>query len=325
MINRNEWTRAARRDNPNMITKRILFSTITFVVLLSVGQANAGHAHCDICRRGCQQHHLVAKTIRVPCTVVEIQMKSRVVCSAEEREETYTAFRRVPTTETYEKETCYLDPEVKTKKVTTKQCKLVPTTVNKTFAVNVPTSEMREVCGNRSCCADCCPEKPCLKCVIRLHREQRYGCFERDQLVFEETTKDIFYCVETPKKRKEFCFSETFDKLEPVQKTRKVVVCVPKIVKEPCEVEVTKMLPKVIYCCEACGQRSHGELLAKLRGHRTDHHGKIKDKLGEKKDQRKDHREQWKDQRKDKFGEMKDQLKDKRESRKDQREEKWGK
>ena len=218
----------------------------------------------------------MAKKIRVPCTVIETQMKSRVVCTTEEREETYTAFKLTPTTDTYHKETCYLDPEVKTKKITTKECKLVPMPVTKTFAVNVPTRELRESCQGKSCCSDCCPEKPCLKCVVRLHREKRVGQTERDQLVFEETTKDIFYCVEFPKKKKEFCFSEEYDKLEPVKKTRKVQVCVPKIVKEPCEVEVVKMLPTIIYCCESCNKKPHAELLAKVRKLHANHQAKKK-------------------------------------------------
>jgi len=264
------------RDNFKMKTNRILLSALALLALLSSGQVAAGQKRCDVCRKGCQQYQLVAKKIRVPCTVIETQMKSRVVHSTEEREVTYTAFRHVPTTETYEKETCYLDPEVKTKKITTKECKLVATPVSKTFAVNVPISEMRESRSGMSACSDCCAEKPCIKCVTRLHREKRNGSFERDQLVFEETTKDIYYCVEVPKKKKEFCFSETFDKLVPVKQTRKVLVCVPKIVKEPCEVEVTKMLPKIIYCCEACGKKSQGELLAKLRSHHAKKHAKKK-------------------------------------------------
>lgn len=200
----------------------------------------------------------------MPTTVIETRLKSRVVKVTEEREETYTAFVPKPTIDTYHKETCYLDPQVKEKKITKKECKLLPTPIAKTFSVNVPTKERRETYSGRASCSDCCPEKPCVKCVTRLHKELRSGMIERDQLVFEETTKDIFYCVEMPRKHKEFCFSESYDKLVPVKKTRKVSVCVPKMIREPKDVEVVKMLPYVIYCCEECQDKPHAQLRQQL-------------------------------------------------------------
>ena len=263
-----------------MASRIVLFTTCLLLSVISSGGLAAKHQHCsdgqcahsgrkhhqcDVCKKRCGSGcKLVAKKVMIPKTVIETQLKSRIVKVTEEREETYTAFVPKPTVDTYHKETCYLDPQVKEKKITTKECKLLPTPISKTFAVNVPQTELRETCPCKASCADCCPEKPCMKCVTRLHRELRNGMIERDQLVFAETTKDIFYCVEMPRKHKEFCFSESYDKLVPVKKTRKVNVCVPKIIREPREVEVVKMLPHVIYCCESCSEKPHAELRQKL-------------------------------------------------------------
>ena len=40
--------------------------------------------------------------------------------------------------------------------------------------------------------------------------------------------------------------------LVPVQKTRKVQVCVPEAIKVPVEVKVTRMVAKKVCCCDDC-------------------------------------------------------------------------
>jgi hypothetical protein len=59
---------------------------------------------------------------------------------------------------------------------------------------------------------------------------------------------------------------ETICELVPVQKTRKVQVCVPEAVKVPVEVKVTRMVAKQVLCCNDCwhamqqeGHKKHGK------------------------------------------------------------------
>ncbi len=207
-------------------------------------------------------------------------MKSCVVKTMKEREETYTEFKRVPVKKTYNKVTCYLDDEVKTKEITEKKCKRVTVPVEVEYSVNIPIKESRAGVRRNSRCTECgqiCVEEPCQCQVTRLVRGKQTKCSERTQVVFETTKKQIDYCVKVPKKHEEFCFSESYDKLVPVEKTRTVQVCVPEIVKRPVEVEVTKMLPVVIYCCEKCGDKPNAQLAQHWR--ERENRGKLQEKL----------------------------------------------
>lgn len=225
-----------------------------FVLIHSPG-ADAHEGCCQKCGCQCGEARLVAKTIMVPCVITETRLKSCVIEKEVEREETYTEFKRVPVKRKFVKETCYLEDEVKTKTITQKECHRVQIPVTRTYAVNVPVTEVREGVRQREVCTHCgkvCIEEPCTCQITRMEKGLRSTNLCEEQVVFDITKKDIDYCVKTPKKKTEFCAEETAYTLEPVEKKRKVTVCVPEIVKKPYDVQVTKMVPKTIYCCEKC-------------------------------------------------------------------------
>lgn len=218
---------------------------------------HAMHNRCDRCGNPCEHSHLVARTVMVPMEVVETRMKTCVVNKTVERDETYTVFKRVPEKRKFTKQTCYLADEVKTQTVTEKQCHVVMNPVERDYKVNVPEVEIHEGTQTRVChhCGQTyCIEEPCTCTVTRTHEEPRHQSYQEPDVVFTESKKDISYVVKVPKKKTEVCAEETVYKLEPVQKTRKVQVCIPELVKQPVEVKVVKMVEKTIYCCETCSQ-----------------------------------------------------------------------
>ncbi len=76
----------------------------------------------------------------------------------------------------------------------------------------------------------------------------------RPQVVFEETKRDLTYCVKVPKKYEIPCTEETVHELRPVEKKRTVVVCVPEVVREPVTRMVCKLIPQTVSCCEQCAR-----------------------------------------------------------------------
>ena len=229
---------------------------IVFLLLGSTGITVDAQQCCQCGKHG-TECHLVKKTIMVPTLVTETRIKTCVIEKEVEREETYTVFKQVPVKKQYKKECCYLADEVKTKTITQTKCHRVQNPVSRTVAVKVPVEECYEGTCTQRVCDECgrevCVETPCMCKKTTLEKEFRSDCTSVEEVVFEKIKKDIDYCVKTPKKHTELCSEETTYKLEPVEKTRKVVVCVPELVKQPVEVKVTKMLPKTIYCCEKCG------------------------------------------------------------------------
>ncbi len=224
------------------------------------GLAVADHCKCDRCGSACQHGELVECTVYVPVTVVETRMKSRVVKNVEQREEKYTAFKRVPVTRSVTKEHCYMDDEVRTKKITEKKCHLVRNPVVRTIHVNRYVPEMREYSVTREICTDCgkiCVEEPCQCMVMRKQPDIVSENCEEVDVVFETREREISYCVKVPKKEEIPCYEETVYKLQPVEQTRMVEVCVPEVIKEPCEVMVRKMIPKKILCCRTCSKHHH--------------------------------------------------------------------
>jgi hypothetical protein len=191
----------------------------------------------------------------VPMCVTERRMKVRIVETMKEREETYTEFKRVPKKRTYSKECCYLEQEVKSKEIICESCRRVQNPLTLADTVKTPVPEMHEGVRRREICTECgkvCIEEPCTCQVMRTADAPRVQeCF-REDVVFEETKKTIDYCVMTPKFEKKECGVETVCELVPVQKTRKVQVCVPEAIKEPCDVKVTRMVAKTIVCCDEC-------------------------------------------------------------------------
>jgi hypothetical protein len=204
------------------------------------------HSACQQCGQQCDPCDLKLCTVMVSACVAETRVKVDVVKEQEEREEQYTAFKLVPKTRKYEKEECYLKREVKTKKVTDEDCHLVKMPVERTKNVKAYHPELREVCS-----ADgACPPRTC-EVMVETTVPEATVC-EETQVVVSKTEREISYCVRTPKTRKVPCAEEKYYELVPVTKTRKVTVCVPKLVRTPYEVIVCKRIPKEIMCCPAC-------------------------------------------------------------------------
>jgi len=214
---------------------------------------------CGMCGAPCAPCRLVECTIMVPMQVTVVRMQPSVVTTTEEREETYTVFQRVPETRQIKREYCYLEDEVHTKTITEKKCHLVQNPAVRTCKVEVPERQIRHECVADEACPACgCDEASCAEprqCEVIVPRvEEQTQCFEAPDVVFSTNKRQIDYCVKVPKKKVEVCAEERICKLVPVEKTRTVTVCVPKIVHKPVEVTVTKMMPKKVVCCQSCCQ-----------------------------------------------------------------------
>jgi hypothetical protein len=190
-----------------------------------------------------------------PTQVTETQVRYVTETKTEEHELPYTVFQRVPVTRKYERECCYLADEAKTKVIQWKECRRVDNPATQTYTVQVPETECRvgtrQVCrcidGEQVMC-----EEPYTYEVTVLRPEVRSNNCSQPDVVFETKSDVLSYCVKSPKKYKIPCAEETVYKLEPVEKTRKVSVCVPVKVAKPVEVTVCRMVPKTIVCCQAC-------------------------------------------------------------------------
>lgn len=247
-----------RMDAVNRRHGLMFFGCLGALLIPAILQAEGLLSRCHHCGKSCQPHTLVEKTVMCPVKVIETRVKPCVVEKCEEREEKYTAFKVVEETRTIKKDCCYLLDEVKSKEIIDKQCQLIDVNVSRTKNVLVPQYETVEKCVQREVCTKCgpvCVEETCLEERARLvpGSADEQDC--EKQLVFLETKKDLFYCVKTPKKHTIECAKETVFKMEPVEKTRKVQVMVPKIEYQPYEVEVTKMLPKKVLCCVPCSHQ----------------------------------------------------------------------
>jgi hypothetical protein len=236
-----------------------VFGVMTMVIVTDA--ANGQDAHCGNCGIACSSCDLCAHTVMVPMWVTETRMKTTVVKKQVEREETYTVFKRVPVKRKYTKEKCYLKDEVRTKTITQEKCHRVGIDIVSEFPVKVPVTEVREQIVPREVCTEdgvVVVEEPCERAVTTLQEEwQSANCCKED-VVFETTKRDIDYCVRVPKTHKYVCAEETEYKLVPVEKTRKVMACVPEIVEVPQEVTVCKLVPRTVPCCPQCCRGKKG-------------------------------------------------------------------
>jgi hypothetical protein len=215
-------------------------------------------ACCENCGISCSSCELCEHTVMVPMMVTETRMQTCVVKNQVEREETYTVFKRVPVKRTYTREKCYLEDEVRTKTITQEKCHRVSNVVVSEFPVQVPVTEVRKQVVQREVCTEDgveIVEEPCECEVTVLREEWRSATCCKEDVVFETTKHDIDYCVRVPKTHKYVCAEETEYKLVPVEKTRKVMACVPEIIETPVEVTVCKLVPQTMQCCEQCCQR----------------------------------------------------------------------
>jgi hypothetical protein len=197
--------------------------------------------------------------------VVQTKMETHVTKVWEDREETYTVYTKKPVTRKYTKEFCYLENDVKTTKCVEKDCHLVRVPVERTFTVKVPHTEIREVpickpdCGCNHCTNKSLPPLTRTCEVVVEHEEQRQEVCEEVRLAIDKRSHDISYCVRVPKKKTEVCAEETTFELVPVEKTRTIQVCVPKVEKYPVEVFVCKMVPEERHCCSGCAAKHGGK------------------------------------------------------------------
>lgn len=217
--------------------------------------------HCCVCGDCCKPQTAVVKTVMVPTMVAETRIKYVMETKTEERELPYTVFKRVPVTRKYTQDRCYLADETRTKVITWKQCRQVKNPVVRTHTVQVPETEIRT--GTRTVCR--CIDGQQVRCeepytceVTVMRPETRSSNCVQPDVVFETKSDVISYCVKTPKKHTVTCAEETIYKLVPVEKTRKVTVCVPVKVPKPVEVTVCRMVPKTVICCPKC--KLHGLL-----------------------------------------------------------------
>jgi len=207
---------------------------------------------------GTKNGHLVTCTVMKPVTVTETRVKNCVVTKEVEREETYTVYRRVEESREFKRKVCFLDDEIKSKKITEESCRVVQNPVIQTYRVKVPVCEQHTEMVQAEQCMDgqmVLVEEPCTKCVTREREEVRTRECTEPQVVWDQKTCTIDYCVKVPKTREVPCTEETVLKLEPVIKTRKVTVCVPEIERQTYDVQVTKMFPETVCVCEHCAAK----------------------------------------------------------------------
>ena len=240
---------------------------LTILLILPLAPLSAiekGHT-CQECNHACHGYELVECTIMEPAWVIEQRTETYVIKSIEDRQETYTVFKKVPVSREFHNEICYLEDEIKTKTITEKKCHLIEVPVEQTCKVKVPHREMREIMIPQKKTCGCLGHKKCEHClvpqmcevVVELeHEETTTYCAV--ELAFETTKCDISYCVKVPKTRKELCCKESSFKLVPEERTRTVQVSVPKLEKRVVEVPVHKMVPRTIVCCAKCAKRHKG-------------------------------------------------------------------
>jgi hypothetical protein len=235
-----------------------LFGGLAILPVAGHCAQNGSSATCAECGATCPACDVAECTVLVPMEVVELRMQTCVRYENQERQETYTVFERVPEKRSYNRDCWYLDDEVQRQTIEEKKCQVVMNPVVRTYKVQVPMTEMREGMVRQEICTPTgkeCVEVPCKREVTYLREEERTCTREEPDVVFLTTKREIDYCIKVPKKETKVCAEETVYQLVPVQKTRTVQACVPKLVKEPVEVTVCKMVPKTISCCTGCASR----------------------------------------------------------------------
>jgi len=249
----------------NLTTKAMLtlFACSLTLNALAVSSAEGGSAApgiCAKCKATCPGCQLVECTVLVPTTVVETRMKSCVVYTKQEREETYTVFFRRPKKQEYTTSYWYLDDDIEHKEITEKRCQIVMNPVAREHNVQVPVRELRTLTDPEDGCAQSGKPEAGAACEqeVTVLRDQPQTCMtEQAQLVFQTNTCWIDICKKVPKQSPPVvCTKDTVYELVPKTETRTVVVCVPTIEKRPECVQVCKLLPQTILCCPACA-KSH--------------------------------------------------------------------
>ena len=224
--------------------RKITTATILVVVLMSSLSYGGGNRHCHDCGRGCASHQMVKKTIVKPMQVTELRVKSRVIRKHVEREEEYTAFKRVPKERKITEDCWYLDDEVRQQEVEKKSGILVNQDVNsdRNMLRPVRVDQYCTKCNGQVC--------KCTKTYLDefIKREKK----DEPTVLFPSVKRLVDYCRKTPKKHEIEKATETVMTLQPVTLKRKVMVCVPEIVKETVEVQVWKDINYDVWVCDEC-------------------------------------------------------------------------
>lgn len=215
------------------LTVSLLF--IMTIVHNAPGQSEElGPVQCHSCGAATQKGKLVECVIMVPTTVVERRMATRCVQGKGIVMETYTVFERVPVTKKVVKKECVLVDKVKTRTVEKMVCYLVEVPVEVVY----PAQDLRIKGGGKSDTTEPVTEN-CTRTVVAIGT----------------TKKDVTYCVKVPEPKETKCADIHTFELRPVERTREVHVCVPRIETYPIEVEVCKMVPTKVKCCSRCAHR----------------------------------------------------------------------
>jgi len=219
-------------------------------IALPISVSAQSGATCQHCGGQCEHCQLVPCQIMVPALVVETHMKTCVIKEEVEREVKYTVFQKIPTTRKIYKEKCHMECDVVTKTITQKKCHLVPCEVVKSSTKTTYQPVVRDV--NIKNCDGTCETRPCQ--VMVPVKEPCISTRNELHVAMETITKDIDYCVKVPKIEKVLCGVEQGCEIKPIERTKTVTVCVPKLIKMPQEVLVRKMIPKTVYCCPKCAK-----------------------------------------------------------------------
>lgn len=230
----NDWTMCCFGDRP--MNKMFVYVCMAAVALACEPElALSEHLDaCADCGTAAQKCELVDRVIMVPKLCIETVMKTRCIQVKETRDETYTEFQMKPAKRQITKQHCYLVDEVRTKQIETEHCQIFDVPEITTY-----------------------PPKECQTCegkgkdgVEVSNGATDHGC---RKVVANSTCKsEISYCVTVPKYKTEVCAEIDTYELVPVERTRSVAVCVPRIEEYPCEVTVKKWFPQTIKCCSAC-------------------------------------------------------------------------
>ncbi len=214
------------------LTVSLLF--ISAVVQNTPGQSEElATAPCHSCGAPSQKGKLVECVVMVPTTVVERRMDTRCVEGKDIVKETYTVFKKVPVTKQVMKKECFLVDEVKTQTVEKMKCHVVEVPLDIVY----PAQDLHIKGGG----------KPENKGPVT------ENC-TRNVVAIGKTKKDVTYCVKVPKYRETKCADIHTFELQPVEMTRDVHVCVPRIEKYPIDVTVCKMVPTKVECCSSCAR-----------------------------------------------------------------------
>jgi hypothetical protein len=222
------------------------------VPMLRGSESGTGKTHaCAQCGRKVPSCQVVECTIMVPMTVIETRMKSHVVYVEKELTEKYTVLvRKKKEPRTYYKPYWCLEDKIEELEITEERCLVVmsPVTREQKVQVAVPIGSDDVLHPGDS------GKTACQRELAVLQEEVQSCTTLEPKLVFDTTKRKIHYCTKVPREIE--CGKETVYELVPELRERKVQAWVPELKKHPVTVEVCRMVPKTVLCCQACSPRT---------------------------------------------------------------------